>query len=641
MSHIFISYSTKNADYAERLAEKLREEGFDVWIDQRRLQTSRDWWRSIVLAIWDCAAFVVILTPESDASEWVQREITLADQRKKTIFPLLLDGDTNTPNWAFFVRTQYADVRSGRLPAPEFYDNLGQYAPRQNRRGADVTDTQTIQTLDDDRELAHEIANPPPQTEMNIQVENLSRERSAPALHTGEGRRSSWRTGLLVVGVVMVVVVIALLVLNNPGNQGAIGLNQTATDTTEPEVSVMIPTSTPTRTPSLTPTSTATLSGTEYELTVRAEINSIQTEGVITQSARETATAAGATSVAQGTADALTATATQWTPTPTPNARFTAEARLTETQAMLNAQSTQISRDQTATATLWTNTPTPNPFEGNPFAAFVRNQDGTSEIYIARYVNSIMTEIRLTFNTYNDFNPIWSPDDNHLAFVSDRDGNNEIYVMNTIDSAITRLTNNSDDDFNPIWSPDGNHLAFVSNRDGNNNIYLMTAAGNNQRPLTLSTANDFDPTWSPDSRMIAFISDRGGNNEIYVINIIDSEITLATGNSANEFDLAWSPNDNFLAYVSDQDGATTIVLTLLNNDPIQITLLNSLVTNQYIFGGFDDLSWSPDGVKLVFTGLNAEGVHSIFTMDVPSFSVISEPVLFIEGGYDLAWRPSP
>jgi hypothetical protein len=65
MSHVFISYSTKNAEYAHHLADKLREEGFDVWIDQRRLQSSQDWWRAIVLGIWECAAFIVILTPKS------------------------------------------------------------------------------------------------------------------------------------------------------------------------------------------------------------------------------------------------------------------------------------------------------------------------------------------------------------------------------------------------------------------------------------------------------------------------------------------------------------------------------------------------------------------------------------------------
>ena len=51
MSHVFISYSTRDHVYANRLAEKLRSEGFNVWIDNGELRSSEDLWRSIVLAM--------------------------------------------------------------------------------------------------------------------------------------------------------------------------------------------------------------------------------------------------------------------------------------------------------------------------------------------------------------------------------------------------------------------------------------------------------------------------------------------------------------------------------------------------------------------------------------------------------------
>ncbi len=121
MSHIFISYSTRNSEYAQDLAHRLLAEGFDVWIDNDRLRSSEDWWRSIVLAIRDCAAFVVIMTPESDGSRWVQREITLADKYKKPIYPLLVDGSPDTPNWEIFVRTQIEDARPYQLPGMKVF----------------------------------------------------------------------------------------------------------------------------------------------------------------------------------------------------------------------------------------------------------------------------------------------------------------------------------------------------------------------------------------------------------------------------------------------------------------------------------------------------------------------------------------
>ena len=162
MSHIFISYSTRDSKYATLLAEKLRAEGFDIWIDNNRLRSSEDWWRSIVLAIDSCAAFVAILSPNSDQSKWVQREITLADQRNKPIFPLLLAGDINTPNWSLFVRTQYDDVRDGLLPGSEFLSKLAENVPRQpDHRGQNVVDAAPVTAKTDDPVLQAVIEDPP------------------------------------------------------------------------------------------------------------------------------------------------------------------------------------------------------------------------------------------------------------------------------------------------------------------------------------------------------------------------------------------------------------------------------------------------------------------------------------------------
>lgn len=76
MAHVFISYSKKNRDYARKLADHLLELGFDVWIDDR-IDYGDDWWRTIVRAIRNAKAFIVIMTDESDRSVWVQREVTL------------------------------------------------------------------------------------------------------------------------------------------------------------------------------------------------------------------------------------------------------------------------------------------------------------------------------------------------------------------------------------------------------------------------------------------------------------------------------------------------------------------------------------------------------------------------------------
>lgn len=162
MAHVFISYSKRDAAYARKLTARLLSEGFDVWIDDRSLRSSEDWWRSIVLALRSAAAVVVLISPEADASDWVQREITLAMKYEKPLFPLHLAGSLDTPNWELFVRTQIRDVRDGHLPGEEFSETLAQHATRR-KQGRDLTTTMAFPAVDpNDMSLIRELNNPPP-----------------------------------------------------------------------------------------------------------------------------------------------------------------------------------------------------------------------------------------------------------------------------------------------------------------------------------------------------------------------------------------------------------------------------------------------------------------------------------------------
>jgi formylglycine-generating enzyme required for sulfatase activity len=75
------------------------------------------------------------MTPDSETSKWVKRELHLADHCEKQLFPLLLAG----ANWDLFVLTKYLDVRDESLPGDDFLDQLGRYAPRKSQSGTNVT----------------------------------------------------------------------------------------------------------------------------------------------------------------------------------------------------------------------------------------------------------------------------------------------------------------------------------------------------------------------------------------------------------------------------------------------------------------------------------------------------------------------
>ena len=60
----------------------------------------------------------------------------------------------------------------------------------------------------------------------------------------------------------------------------------------------------------------------------------------------------------------------------------------------------------------------------------------------------------------------------------------ELYIMNVDGSGKTRLTSNSFNDYNPVWSPDGTRIAFYCERGDERDIYVMNADGSEEVRLT-------------------------------------------------------------------------------------------------------------------------------------------------------------
>ena len=117
--HLFISYSRRDKDYAQQLTDHLKDSGFTVWIDSQ-IEYGDTWFTEIDEAIKASSAFLLVMTPESYKSEWVQKEILLAKRYKKPIFPLLCEGE----EFAIVIDLQFADVKDGQLPDANFHRRL-------------------------------------------------------------------------------------------------------------------------------------------------------------------------------------------------------------------------------------------------------------------------------------------------------------------------------------------------------------------------------------------------------------------------------------------------------------------------------------------------------------------------------------
>jgi hypothetical protein len=89
--NVFVSYSRQDAAFVERLGQDLSTLGYDVWVDMQDIVGSGEdrWRRSIVKAIRDCDAVVLVLSPNSTQSENVERELSVAADNGKRLIPVL------------------------------------------------------------------------------------------------------------------------------------------------------------------------------------------------------------------------------------------------------------------------------------------------------------------------------------------------------------------------------------------------------------------------------------------------------------------------------------------------------------------------------------------------------------------------
>lgn len=88
----FISYSRADSEFALELAKELRSSGFYIWLDQLDIPTGSRWDDEVEKALLECNIFMVILTPDSIASNNVKDEIGYAIDSNKRILPVLLEN---------------------------------------------------------------------------------------------------------------------------------------------------------------------------------------------------------------------------------------------------------------------------------------------------------------------------------------------------------------------------------------------------------------------------------------------------------------------------------------------------------------------------------------------------------------------
>ena len=117
MYSCFISYSSKDQDFAERLYADLQNKGVRCWFAPHDLPIGAKTWDAIDEAIKLRDKLLLILSKHSIASDWVEDEVSKAfaeerDRKQLVLFPVRIDQmvmATSEP-WARKLRDQRAAI---------------------------------------------------------------------------------------------------------------------------------------------------------------------------------------------------------------------------------------------------------------------------------------------------------------------------------------------------------------------------------------------------------------------------------------------------------------------------------------------------------------------------------------------------
>ena len=94
MSHIFISYSRNDIEFAGKIVQALAEDDpenkLDTWIDWKSIPKGEDWEQEIYRGIEEADAFLFLLSPDSVASEMCNKEIAHAVKNGKRMLPIFI-----------------------------------------------------------------------------------------------------------------------------------------------------------------------------------------------------------------------------------------------------------------------------------------------------------------------------------------------------------------------------------------------------------------------------------------------------------------------------------------------------------------------------------------------------------------------
>lgn len=142
--YVFISYSTKNQTVADSMRNMFIEDGVENWMAPYDIPAGFKYAHVIDEALKNCECVLLLLTNDSQNSEFVEREIERAVTYKKSIITMKLEDVELNPGFRYFLSTTQVvavrEIDKSNNEMKKILDAIYAYVKPQKRSGEKRSD---------------------------------------------------------------------------------------------------------------------------------------------------------------------------------------------------------------------------------------------------------------------------------------------------------------------------------------------------------------------------------------------------------------------------------------------------------------------------------------------------------------------
>lgn len=121
IKYAFMSYSSNNQKYADKIEDILKKNKIYVWRDSKGIHPGERYAEKLVLAIEKCSCFILVLTEDAQKSQWVAKEVERAINYRKPIVTIEIgDFNLNKEFEMYVSNTQRIKVQKISADSKEF-----------------------------------------------------------------------------------------------------------------------------------------------------------------------------------------------------------------------------------------------------------------------------------------------------------------------------------------------------------------------------------------------------------------------------------------------------------------------------------------------------------------------------------------